>query len=41
MYAWLKMLSTAQPSLKDDSDRLWQEAKELSMIFSVIIKLNK
>lgn len=38
---WLTMLSTAQPSLKDNSQVLWQEAKELSMIFSAIIKSSK
>ena len=33
---WLRMLVTASPSLKDDLGVLWQEAKELSLIFGSI-----
>lgn len=39
---WLRMLVTASPSLKDDLGVLWQEAKELSLIFgSINRKMNE
>ncbi len=35
---WLRMLATAAPELKIDARRLWQEAKELNLIFGAIIR---
>ena len=35
---WLRMLKTAIPELKDEIDVLWQEAKELNLIFNAITK---
>lgn len=35
---WLRMLSEASPSTIDLSRKLWQEAKELSLIFGSINK---
>ncbi len=35
---WLRMLAKAQENNKDEIRRLWQEAKELSMIFHSITK---
>jgi len=33
---WLRMLATAEPALKNDARVLWQEAKELHLIFAAI-----
>ena len=33
---WLKMVSTAVPALKEEARPLWQEAKELTLIFAAI-----
>ncbi len=33
---WLRMLVVATPSLRDPAALLWQEAKELNLIFSAI-----
>jgi four helix bundle protein len=33
---FLRMIATAEPKLKADARRLWQEAKELNLIFSAI-----
>ena len=33
---WLRMMGTAAPDLKDEARRLWQEAKELNLIFGAI-----
>jgi four helix bundle protein len=33
---WLRMLAAASPTQRDDARRLWQEAKELNLIFSKI-----
>lgn len=33
---WLRTISAADPALKDDSQRIWQEAHELTLIFSKI-----
>ena len=33
---WLRMVGAAAPELKDDARRLWQEAKELNLIFGAI-----
>lgn len=35
---FLKMVSVATASLKEESDYLWQEAKELNLIFNSIYK---
>jgi four helix bundle protein len=33
---WLRMLATAEPELKTEARKLWQEAKELHLIFAAI-----
>ncbi len=33
---WLRMIATATPDLKDEARKLWQEAKELHLIFNSI-----
>ena len=33
---WLRMIAAAEPTTKDDGRKLWQEAKELHLIFSKI-----
>lgn len=33
---WLRMVVVAVPNCKDDAEKLWNEAKELHLIFSVI-----
>ena len=38
---WLRMLAKADPKCKEECRRLWQETKELSMIFSKIAKSSK
>lgn len=38
---WLKILSDALPENKDKLSELWQEAKELAMIFSAIASKSK
>lgn len=38
---WLRMIAKAVPEVKDKSRRLWQEANELNLIFSSIIKKSK
>ena len=35
---WLRMLSIAVPESKEEARILWQEAKELNLIFNSIIK---
>lgn len=35
---WLRMISVATPQLKDEAKILWQEAKELNLIFNAIIR---
>ena len=35
---WLHMLATTNPERKDESRNLWQEAHELTLIFSSIVK---
>ena len=32
------MMSRAEPELRDDAATLWQEAKELHLIFAAIIR---
>lgn len=38
---WLRMVARANPSYGDDCRRLWQETKELTLIFSSILRSNK
>jgi four helix bundle protein len=33
---WLRMMAAAVPELKDEARTLWQEAKELNLIFAAI-----
>ena len=33
---WLRMVVAAEPDLRDDARALWQEAKELNLIFGAI-----
>jgi four helix bundle protein len=33
---WLRMVVAAEPNLRDDARTLWQEAKELNLIFGSI-----
>ncbi len=35
---WLRMVATAEPGLKADARPLWQEAKELHLIFAAIMR---
>jgi four helix bundle protein len=35
---WLRMIGTAEPSLKEPARELWQEAKELHLIFAAIMR---
>lgn len=35
---WLRMTAIAVPNLKDEARTLWQEAKELNLIFNAIIR---
>ncbi|MES2791441.1 MAG: four helix bundle protein [Planctomycetota bacterium] len=35
---WLRMLATADETLKDRARPLWQEAKELNLIFAAIMR---
>jgi len=35
---WLHMLATAEPTEKEKCRKLWQEAHELTLIFSAIVK---
>ncbi len=34
---WLRMIATTVPELKDEARNLWQEAKELNLIFNSIV----
>lgn len=35
---WLRMIATSIPELKNEAKILWQEAKELNLIFNAIIR---
>jgi four helix bundle protein len=35
---WLRMMAAAEPGMKDDLRLLWQEAKELHLIFVAIVR---
>jgi len=38
---WLRMIGAAEPQLKPDARKLWQEAKELNLIFGAILRKGK
>jgi len=38
---WLRMIAKAVPEKKDAARQLWQEAKELNLIFSAIFRSKK
>jgi len=35
---WIRMVVAAQPDLKDDARPLWQESRELTLIFAAILR---
>lgn len=35
---WLRMIAVAVPELSDDARKIWQEARELNLIFNSIVK---
>ena len=35
---WLRMIAIADPALKEEARMLWQEAKELHLIFAAILR---
>jgi four helix bundle protein len=35
---WLRMVAAAEPELKADARKLWQETKELNLIFGAILR---
>ncbi len=38
---WLRMVATADSTLKEDARKLWKEANELNLIFSAIVRKSK
>lgn len=39
---WVRMIVVACPEIKEDAKKIWQEAKELNLIFNAIVhKINK
>lgn len=38
---WLRMIAAAVPNLKDRAKPLWQEAKELHLIFAAVVRRTK
>ncbi len=38
---WLRMLVAQEPALKEQARTLWQEAKELNLIFGAILRSKK
>jgi len=38
---WLRMIAMAALELKDESRKLWQEANELNLIFTAIVKKSR
>lgn len=38
---WLRMIAVACPNLKSEAKELWQEGKELNLIFNAIIRSSK
>lgn len=41
MHHWLRMLVAADPPLRGRAAVLWQEAKELNLIFGAIVRRTK
>jgi four helix bundle protein len=35
---WLRLIAAAQPDMKEPARKLWQEAKELNLIFAKIVR---
>ncbi len=35
---WLRMITAAEPNLRDEAAKLWKEAKELNLIFGAILR---
>jgi hypothetical protein len=38
---WLRMIATAAPEFKSEARVLWQEANELNLIFTSIVKKSR
>jgi len=38
---WLRMIAKANPNRKDQCKKLWEEAQELTLIFSSILRPKK
>lgn len=38
---WLRMIAKAVPELKEEARKLWQEANELNLIFTAIVKKSR
>jgi len=38
---WLRMIAEAVPELKDEARKLWQEANELNLIFTSIVRKSR
>jgi four helix bundle protein len=38
---WLRMIVASEPQFRDEARALWQEAKELNLIFGAIIRKHK
>lgn len=38
---WLRMIAKAAPELRDEARELWQEANELNLIFTSIVKKSR
>jgi len=38
---WLRMIAAAEPQLRDAARKLWQEAKELNLIFGAILQTQR
>jgi len=38
---WFRIIAKAAPELKNDSRKLWQEASELNLIFTSIVKKSR
>ncbi|MFA5864647.1 MAG: four helix bundle protein [Phycisphaerae bacterium] len=38
---WLRMVATAEPTLKNNARTLWTEVKELHLIFAAILRKSK
>lgn len=38
---WLRMIAIAMPELKNEARKLWQEANELNLIFTAIVRKSR